>query len=129
MDNRLNPRVPVEPQCRARLRLDTGPLLDLPVVNLGTGGCCLDVPTPLAAALLGRLSVGDLELVHPGVPPGTLRGRIAWAHDRKAAGRHSMGVGIQFTATPPGFRQDLAGLVEKGAEYERRNPPFGGMPA
>jgi hypothetical protein len=40
-----------------------------------------------------------------------------------------MGVGIQFTATPPGFRQDLAGLVEKWAEYERRNPPFGGMPA
>jgi hypothetical protein len=129
MEGRSNPRIPVGPQCRARLRLEQGPLYNLPVVNLGTGGCCLDVPAPLASALLGRAFVGDLELVHPSLPARPLKGQIAWVHSVKQAGGDTMAIGVEFTEAPGGFARDLAGLVARWAEYERRNPGFDGMPA
>jgi hypothetical protein len=129
MDNRLYARVPVQPQCRAEFQLAHQSFSNLPVVNLGVEGCCLQVPAGLAQHLRNNLSVDGLELIHPSLPRTPLKGRLAWIERSGDPDTGLTAAGLRFMAAPGGFTSRVAAFVREWGEYDRRASGLDGMPA
>ena len=129
MDHRLYARVPVEPQCRAELHLAHQTFSNVPVVNLGVEGCCLQVPTGLAQHLRNNLSVDDLELIHPSLPKTPIQGQLAWIERNGDPDSGLIAAGIRFMAAPGGFTSQVAAFVREWGKYDDLASGLDGMPA
>jgi hypothetical protein len=107
MDDRHHPRVSVESQCKARFRLGGLSYSDITVANLSQDGCCIRVPGTANAALGVKPLLEGLELVHPALPRGPVKGRVVWTrpHPRDRAG--AIESGVTFLDPPAG---DVAAL-------------------
>lgn len=102
MENRLHPRIPVESQCQARFQFGGQAFNHIHVANLGSEGCCIRMPTQ-GQGLRDHSLLENLELVHPGLPKGTIQARVAWVHGQES--------GIKFTDVPDEYSRGLSNFV------------------
>jgi hypothetical protein len=129
MDNRLQVRIPVEPQCKARIRFEKQSFRNIPVSNLGISGCCIHVPAQLANGLLDQAALDGLVLIHPSLPSATVKAKVAWVQRRQDPVTGLVAAGVRFMAAPGNFTDDLATFVRTWARYAREDSGFSGMPA
>jgi hypothetical protein len=129
MDNRQQIRVPVEPQCKARIRFEKQAFRDIPVSNLGTSGCCIHVPVQLANGLLDKAALDGLVLVHPSLPGAMVKAKVAWVQRRQDPVTGLVAAGVRFMAAPGNFTDDLTAFVRNWGRYQRLDSGFDGMPA
>ena len=107
MDKRLHSRVAVESQCKARFRLAGQTYNDITVANLGADGCCIQMPAKSAEGITNRATLDGLELIHPGLPKGTIKAKVVWSQGRDRARADYVETGVQFTEVPTGYTRDL----------------------
>lgn len=129
MENRLDIRVPVEPQCRARVRMIQGTVCEIPVRNLSAGGCCLEWSTDQANGLASATLMEGLELVHPSLPGERLKARVTWVGSGSAGPDAPVPMGLKFVQPPTWFSKEVIRFVRNWEKYEHLNQGFDGMPA
>ena len=107
MDKRLHSRVAVEPQCKARFQLGGHAYNDITVANLGAEGCCIQVPANSAGDLSNRSTLEGWELIHPGLPQGSIKAKVVWCQGQSQPRTDYIETGIQFMDAPSGYTKDL----------------------
>jgi c-di-GMP-binding flagellar brake protein YcgR len=110
MENRRYPRVAVDPQCRVRFQLGDRCYGNIPIADLGAGGCCIRVPSQVAVGLAGQAPVESLELIHPRLPQEPIKARIAWVHGADGASG-TLESGVQFLEVPAAYTQRITEFV------------------
>ena len=111
MDKRLHSRVSVESQCKARFRLENNSYNNITVSNLGSDGCCMQIPTQSISGLSEQSLLEGLELVHPGLPKGSFRGKVAWVHGEDKTRPGYLETGVQFLDASSEYTKRLANFV------------------
>lgn len=111
MEKRLHSRVSVESQCKARFQLGNNSYENITVSNMGSDGCCLQIPTQSAGALNEKSTLEGLELIHPGLPKGSVTGKIAWVHGEDKTRPGYLETGVQFMDISSNYTKGLANFV------------------
>lgn len=111
MDKRLHSRVSVEPQCKARFQLGNKSYNNITVSNMGSDGCCLQIPTQSIEGLSEKSLLDGLELIHPGLPKGSVKGKVAWVHGEDKTRPGYLETGVQFMDASSDYTKSLANFV------------------
>ena len=111
MEHRFYSRVPAEPWCRAQFHLGGQAYSDIPVANLGADGCCLRILSQSAGRLCDKALLDGWELIHPGLPKGSIKAKVAWVQGQDRARSGFIETGVQFLDAPEDYRRKLAYYV------------------
>ncbi len=111
MEHRFYSRVPAEPRCRAQFQLGAQTYSDIPVANLGADGCCLRIPSQSVGGLSDKAFLDGWELIHPGLPKGSIKAKVAWVQGQDRARSGFIETGVQFLDAPEDYRRKLAYYV------------------
>jgi len=120
MDKRLHSRISVEPQCKARFQLGGQSYNNITVSNLGSDGCCIQVPSQAVSGLSDKSFLKGWELIHPSLPKGTIKAKVVWSHGQDKPKTEFIETGIQFMDAPANYVRDLDKYVTTLA---KSNPP------
>jgi len=106
MDKRLHSCIEVESQCKARFQLGGQSYNNITVRNLGSDGCCIQVPSKSASGFNERSTLDGWELIHPSLPKGSIKARVVWTHGQAPKAEY-IETGVQFMDAPSGYVKDL----------------------
>jgi len=120
MDKRLHSRISVEPQCKARFQLGGQSYNNITVSNLGSDGCCIQVPSQAVSGLTDKSFLEGWELIHPSLPKGSIKAKVVWSHGQDKPRTEFIETGIQFMDAPANYVRDLDKYVTTLA---KSNPP------
>ena len=107
MDKRQHSRISVESQCKARFQLGGQSYNNITVSNLGSDGCCVQVPVQAQAELASKSTLDGWELIHPSLPKEAIKAKVVWSHPEDRAKAGFIETGIQFMEAPAGYTRDL----------------------
>jgi hypothetical protein len=108
MDNRIYPRVSVEPRCKARFQLGGETYNNIPVTNLGPDGCCIHGPSQTLGDLSDKSLLEAWEFIHPSLPKGLINAEVVWV---KRNGGPQVEAGVQFLGAQRGYTRHLVNYV------------------
>ena len=107
MDKRHDSRVAVQIPCKARFQLEGQSFSNIPVVNLGSHGCCLIIPEPAVNRFNARPFLEAWKLVHPKRPKQAIRAKVVWCRHLGKVKSGYLEAGIQFLDVPDGYSREL----------------------
>ncbi len=102
-DSRVAGRIP----CKARFQLEGKSFTNIPVVNLGSHGCCLIIPEPAVNRFNARPVLESWKLVHPSLPKQAIRAKVVWCRHLGKVKSGFLEAGIQFLDVPAGYSMEL----------------------
>jgi len=111
MENRHHSRVSVDPQCRAQFQLRGEPYRNIPVSDLGSDGCRIQIPIQSIGGLSDESLLDRLELIHPALPSAPVKAKVVWVHGEDRPKTGFIASGIQFLDAPAGFTRKIAEYV------------------
>ena len=111
MENRHHARVSVEPQCRAQFLLRGATYRNIPVADLGSDGCRIQVPIQSIGEYSDVSLLERLELIHPALPRGPVKAKVVWVHGQDIPKAGFIESGVQFMDAPAGYTRKLAEYV------------------
>jgi len=107
MDNRHDQREMLKTPCKARFQLDGRSFTNVPVVNLGSHGCCFIIPEPTVNRFTAGPILESWKLVHPKLPKGAIRAKVVWCRHHGKAKPGFLEAGVQFLDVPTSYSQEL----------------------
>ena len=107
MEKRMQTRAFANGTCTAGWELDVWKSCEFKVLNLGVGGCCLELTEPLDLAK----GMAYLSLIHSDLPTILVRSESVWQQEAIGGGHGTMHCGIRFLDLPPGYEMQLASTV------------------
>jgi hypothetical protein len=107
MDLRKHARITAEPQCKASFMLGSQSFDNISVSNLGSDGCCFQIPTQSANGLKNLAQLESVELRHPELPSQAVKAKVVWVHSKKGAEKDFVETGIQFSGAPEAYCQEV----------------------
>jgi len=122
MDKRHHSRVSVGHQCKARFQLGNNTYENITVSNLGSDGCCMQIPDQSIEGLSENSTLEALELIQPGLPKGSLRGKIAWVHGEDKTRPGFLETGVQFMDASVEYIKNLSYYVNTMAHPKFSDP-------
>lgn len=116
--HRLHHRLNVGPEFTVRFFLMDEPFTEVRVVNLGAGGCCLQLDPELAELLVKGSHLHNLTFCHPDLPDTPVLAEIVYLLGKVPHGRAPGTVGLRvlaglkFLNPPAAFEDALAAYAE-----------------
>jgi len=120
MDKRLHSRIAVENQCKARFQLGGQSYNNITVSNLGSDGCCCQIPAEAVAELSSKSTLDGWELIHPSLPKEAIKAKVVWSHSQDRTKANFIETGVQFMDASASYTRDLDKYVTTLA---KSNPP------
>jgi hypothetical protein len=107
MEKRLESRVSLRTACRARFQLDGKSFMNIPIVNLGSHGCCFVIPEPAVNHFKAGPVLEGWKLIHPRLPKAAIKAKVVWCRPQGRMNSGFLEAGVQFLDVPPGYSQEL----------------------
>ena len=104
-------RVSVKRECSARFRFGGLTYDSIPVLNLGTDGCCIQVPRTFAGGLVDHALLEGLELISPTLAKDSIEARVLRVHSNETIKAGCLEAEIQFVGVPVGYRKNVLKYV------------------
>jgi hypothetical protein len=107
MEKRMDTRVVLQSTCKARFQLDGQSFINVPVVNLGSHGCCFIIPEPAVNRFKAGPVLEGWKLVHPKLPKGSIKAKVVWCRAQGKARPGMLEAGVQFMEVPETYSKEL----------------------
>ena len=120
MDLRKHSRIAVDSDCTAQLQLQGHTYDNITVSNLGSDGCCIQVPVQAATGFRNKMLLEGIEFVHSDLPSESIKGKIVWLHSQKGSGQDFVETGIQFSGVPDGYCQEVDRYISALLKFNPR---------
>lgn len=114
MEKRRYSRTSLINDYNTQFRLAGQAFSNIKISNIGTHGCCLQLPVGAAKYLRDKPVLDNMILFHADQRKYSLRGRVAW-YDAGAANLRKdawIQAGVEFLDTPEECTQELTAAVE-----------------
>ena len=116
MGSNGNARVSVKRECSARFRFGGLTYDNIPVLNLGTDGCCIQVPRAFAGGLVDHSLLEGLELISPALAKDSIEARVLRVRSDETIKSGCLEAEVQFVGTPVGYRKNVRNYVNTMAK-------------
>ena len=111
MEKRRTSRTSLITDYNTQFKLGGQSFSNIQVANIGTTGCCLQMPVASAKYLKNRPVLENMILLHADARKYSLKGRVAWHDDGKGTQGQWITAGVEFLDTPEECTQELSEYV------------------
>jgi c-di-GMP-binding flagellar brake protein YcgR len=119
MEKRKFARTSIISDYNTQFRLGGQTYSKVQVSNIGTNGCCVQLPIASAQYLKGKPVLENMILFHGDSKKYSLKGRVAWHDDAShGTGKH-VTAGVEFLETPTECSREIAEYVAVTAKTNR----------
>ena len=81
------------------------------VSNIGTNGCCLQMPVGTAKYLSTKPQLENMILFHSDAKKYSLKGKVAWVEELKNPKAEWITAGVEFLETPAECTREISEYV------------------
>jgi len=81
------------------------------VSNIGTHGCCVQLPVGSAQYLKGKPVLDNMILFHSNAKKYSLKGKVAWHDEGRDPKAQWITAGVEFLETPEDCSQEISEYV------------------
>jgi hypothetical protein len=111
MDKRNFPRTSMVSDYSTQFHLGGQTYSKIQVANIGTHGCCLQMPIGSAKYLKDKPVLDNMILFHSDTKKYSLRGKVAWCDETPANKGSWITAGIEFLDTPEDCTREISEYV------------------
>ena len=114
MEKRRTSRTSLITDYNAEFLLGGQAFSKIQVSNIGTNGCCVQLPVGSAKYLKDKPVLDNMILFHADHKRYSLKGRVAWHDDGKNVQGQWITAGVEFLETPEECAQEIKEYVKVG---------------
>jgi hypothetical protein len=111
MEKRKFSRTALVTDYNAQFHIAGQPFSNIQVSNIGTHGCCVQLPVGSAKYLKNKPVLDNMILFHSDAKKYSLKGKVAWHDDGKNLKGQWITAGVEFLETPDECAQEISEYV------------------
>ena len=117
MENRKYARTSLISDYNTEFKLGGQSYANVHVSNIGTRGCCVQMPVGSAKYLKDRPLLENMILLHADAKKYSLRGRVAWFDDGRQSKGDWIAAGVEFLDTPEECSKEIADYLKATSRH------------